>query len=457
MAQHILLVQNDAADAAVVSDALGGARDSSYRLEWVRDSAAAITRLRAFRDSRRQRAIAATVVDLSVWDSNDLDALDQLCAVDPRTPILVLCAATQEKLAKRALQRGAQDYLVKERIDEYSLSKALTGMIERAARAAILYEERERTQATLDAIGDAVISTDIGGRVTYLNAVAERLTGWTRPAAAGLPFEAVCCVLDAATRTRADNPMTAAIRENRTVELAPNCVLLARDGLESAIEDSAAPIRDREGRATGAVMVFRDVSAARAQAQRLAYLAQHDSLTKLPNRVLLNDRLTQALSLADRHHHQVAVLFLDIDGFKPINDTLGHDAGDRLLQLVADRLIASVRGSDTVGRLGGDEFVVVLSRIEHARDAAISVEKMLHAVARPYDIGSHEVRVTASIGIATYPADGSDPATLLTNADRAMYSAKAAGRSNYTFTRTVSLGRSSSRDARNPHRAAMAG
>ena len=235
------------------------------------------------------------------------------------------------------------------------------------------------------------------------------------------------------TREAAQNPMALAIRENRTVGLTPNCVLIRRDGVETAIEDSAAPIHDRRGQVTGAVMVFHDVSTARALSLRMAYLAQHDSLTDLPNRILLNDRLSQAIALAHRHRQKLAVLFLDMDRFKHINDSLGHAIGDRLLQSVAQRLVACVRSSDTVSRQGGDEFVILLSEVAHAEDAAVSAYKILLALGAPHPIDKHELHVTASIGIATYPDDGTEAETLLKNADSAMYHAKDSGRNNYQF------------------------
>ena len=156
-------------------------------------------------------------------------------------------------------------------------------------------------------------------------------------------------------------------------------MLIRRDGYESAIEDTAAPIRDRRGQVTGAVIVFHDVGAARAMSLRMSYLAQHDFLTELPNRMLLNDRLTQAIASAHRHRKSLALLFVDVDHFKRINDSLGHAIGDQLLKSIARRLVACVRSSDTVSRHGGDEFVILLSEVAHPEDAAATADKILAA------------------------------------------------------------------------------
>ena len=298
-----------------------------------------------------------------------------------------------------------------------------------------LFEERERAQVTLNSIGDAVLSTDLLGNVTYLNLVAEALTGWSAREALGRPLAEVFRILDGRTRQAAPNPAQLAISENRTVGLAADCVLIRRDGCELAIEDSAAPIHNRDGRVAGAVLVFHDVSESRAMTLKMAHLAQHDFLTGLPNRVLLTERLSQAIGLGKRRHKQVALVFLDLDYFKHINDSLGHAIGDQVLQLVAQRLTAAVRATDTVCRQGGDEFVILLAEIEEPLDAALVAEKLLTAFAAPYLIGTQELHVTLSIGISVYPDDGLNADTVLQNADTAMYHAKASGRNNYQFFR----------------------
>jgi diguanylate cyclase (GGDEF)-like protein len=183
-------------------------------------------------------------------------------------------------------------------------------------------------------------------------------------------------------------------------------------------------MHDRHGRVTGAVIVFHDVGAARAMSLRMSHLAQHDHLTGLPNRLLLHDRLDRAIASARRRASAMAVLFLDVDRFKRINDSLGHATGDEVLQSIAGRLVACVRDSDTVSRHGGDEFVVLLSEVACGEDASFSADKLLAAVAMPHRVAGQDLHVTASVGVAVYPADGTDAETLLRKAGNALLRAR---------------------------------
>jgi diguanylate cyclase (GGDEF)-like protein/PAS domain S-box-containing protein len=444
--RHILLVQNDESAAQAITRAVNECPDAGVVVEWVRSCGAAVERLTRETLSRAApRGIDAVLLDLFLADSQGIETFDEVFRADPRIPILILSTSENEGLAKIAVLRGAQDYFLQARLDTYLLPKTINSMIERAANAEALYEEQQRAEVTLNSIGDAVISTDVAGRIIYLNAVAESLTGWSRREAEGQPLETVLQMLDAATREVVQNPMAFAMHSNTAVSLTPNCILVRRDGREVAIEDSAAPIHDRRGQVTGAVMVLRDVSAARALSHRMSYLAQHDALTDLPNRVLLKDRLSEAIALACRHGRHLAVLFVDLDRFKRINDSLGHVVGDRLLQSAAQRLVACVRGSDTVSRQGGDEFVIVLSEVAQARDASVTAEKVLQALREPFRVDQHEMRVTGSVGIVTYPDDGTDAEALIKHADFAMYHAKNKGRDNYQFFRSDLNGRAAQR------------
>lgn len=295
------------------------------------------------------------------------------------------------------------------------------------------HSERMLAQQTLDSIGDAIIRTDADSRVTYLNDVAEVLVGWTRGEAEGQPITEVMQLVNASTREPIPNPILEAIARNRSVDLAPNAALLRRDGSETAVEDRASPIHGPDGVVIGGVIVLHDVTVARALALKLAYGVQYDSLTDLPNRVLLNDRLRQAIARASRNRQKLAVLFIDLDHFKEINDSLGHAIGDRVLLSVAQRLIACVRSSDTVCRRGGDEFVILLPEVAHAQDAGQTADKALAALAEPHHVDGHDLQVTASIGVGIYPEDGEDAETLMLHADVAMYAAKNEGRNAYRF------------------------
>src|SRR5580658_8150162 len=429
VSRNILLVLPDMAEAKTVRRALAKSLDGPFKIEWVSRCSEASKRL----DRPGERGIAAIVVDVFLPDSQGIETFDTLFRAAPHVPILVLCRLRDEDVAKLAVRHGAHDYLLQERLDDYSLLKALNTMLARSAHLEAVLRDRERAQVTLSSIGDAVISTDVAGHITYLNSVAESMTGWPREEACGRPLQEVLRIVDGESRAPALNPLSIAMLHNKTVALSSNCVLIRRDGYEAAIEDTAAPIQDRRGQVTGAVIVFHDVGMARAMSLRMSYLAQHDFLTELPNRMLLNDRLTQAIMLAQRHGQSLAVLFLDVDHFKHINDSLGHATGDQLLQSIARRLVESVRSSDTVSRQGGDEFVILLPEVGRAEDAALAADKILAAVSRPHRIDNRDVHVTASMGIGVFPADGADAETLLKSADLALFHAKAQGRSNHRF------------------------
>ncbi len=296
-----------------------------------------------------------------------------------------------------------------------------------------LYDAKEQAEVTLNSIGDAVMTSNLKGRVTYLNKAAESMTGWSCSESLGKPLAEVFHIINSKTGKVVADPSIRAMKEDIIVGLASDSVLIRRDGLESPIEDSAAPIHDRHGKVSGAVIVFHDVTQSVAMAQKMAHLAHHDFLTRLPNRLLLEDRLLQALMQAKRHTKILALLFIDLDFFKYINDSLGHFVGDKLLKSVSARLISCVRNADTVSRLGGDEFVILLSEVEGALDVSHIAEKILSSLAQAHHIDKNELHITPSIGISIFPEDGNDVETLLKNADTAMYNAKEKGRNRYEF------------------------
>jgi diguanylate cyclase (GGDEF)-like protein/PAS domain S-box-containing protein len=415
--QAVLLIEDNPGDARLIREMFNEQDSKDVELNHVECMGDAEKYL-------ADHAVDIILADLGLPDTQGLEAVRRTHAAAPHVPLVVLSGQDDESTALQALKEGAQDYLIKGQIEPRELLRALRYAVERKSIEETLYTEKEFAQVTLDCIGDAVICTDVAGNITFLNRVAEKMTGWLRKEATGKPMDKVFRIVDAATRQITPNLIARTIGEDGTWHLPQDCILIRRDGGETSVEDSAAPIRDLEGQMTGSVLVLRDVSVARALAEKVIHSAEHDFLTGLPNRLLLNDRIGQAIALAHRHKNMVAVLFLDLDGFKHINDSLGHPAGDKLLQSVAGRLSDCVRAPDTVSRQGGDEFVVLLQEVKQAEDIAIAARRMLRAVEEAHSIDDHELHVTASIGVSLYPDDGLDAETLIKNADTAMYQAK---------------------------------
>ncbi|MBI5898552.1 MAG: EAL domain-containing protein [Rhodocyclales bacterium] len=456
----------------------------------------------------------------------------------------------------RALEGGAMSTRLARRgspelVDVISAFNGMAAALEAAQEA--LREEAERLSVTLSSIGDGVIATDGDGCVEFMNPVAETLTGWSAGDAKGRSVLEIFAIVNESTRQEVDCPVGRVLREGIVVGLANHTVLIARDGCERPIADSAAPIRGADGRVRGAVLVFRDqteerlhldhlaitssvfehshngilitdaaqrivaanpgftritgydraevigqtprvlssgrqdaafysamwaeinasggwrgeiwnrrkngevfaeelsvvavrdehgkviryiglfsdVTQIKAHEAQLHHMAHYDPLTGLPNRVLLGDRMKVALAQTERSGKHLAVCYLDLDGFKPINDTWGHAAGDQLLEQVATRLRDTLRGGDTAARLGGDEFVLLLANLADVEECSTVLTRVLHAISEPLTVGSTETSVTASIGVTLYPDDRSDPDTLLRHADQALYAAKDAGRNRH--------------------------
>jgi diguanylate cyclase (GGDEF)-like protein/PAS domain S-box-containing protein len=427
MTNRVLIITADAMDAEALKKVLVHARNNEFTLEWETRLCEGLARL-------REGGIDAIIVDLALPDSQGIDTFDALFAAAPHTPIVTISAADDETLTTASVQHGAQGYLSKNNLDNSLVPQSLHNLIQRKAVEETYFLEKARAEITLNSISDAVIGTDMAGKVDYLNITAESMTGWSREAARGRPIGEVMQIIDGETREPKPNPIELVLQHNTSMALTAGTILLHRDGREAAIEDSVAPIHDWDGKITGAVIVFHDISNTQAMALKMAHLAQHDYLTNLPNRVLLNDRVAQAISLAKRRGTHLAVLFLDLDNFKQVNDSLGHVTGDKLLQSVAARLCACVRHSDTVSRQGGDEFVILVTEDRFAEKAALVAANKIHtALAEPHIIDGNELHVTTSIGISVYPADGQDAETLIKNADTAMYSAKEQGRNNTQY------------------------
>ncbi len=300
---------------------------------------------------------------------------------------------------------------------------------ERKRAETAMFQEKEKAQVTLQSIGDAVITTDAEGRIEYLNPVAEELTGWRSHEVCGKALGEVVDILNEATRERLETPASRALREGRVIAVTDQTVLVNRRGQEIAIQDSAAPIRDRSGNVIGAVMVFHDVSKERRLRRALAYQASHDALTGLINRREFENRLNEALLTARAEDHTTHVLlYVDLDQFKLVNDTCGHQAGDRLLKQITGILQTRVRPGDTIARLGGDEFGILLQ--DCTAERAETIAEGLRQAIREYRFEWHDgaMHVGASIGIIEINSDSESIASVMSAADVACYAAKDSGR-----------------------------
>jgi len=288
--------------------------------------------------------------------------------------------------------------------------------------------EMRKLSGAVEQTADSVLITDRDGVIEYVNPAFERITGHTRAEAVGRTPRLL----------RSGKQGAAFYQKLWQTILAGETfseVLINRrkDGSLYYEEKTITPLKDASGRITHFVATGKDVTERMQTQERLQYLAQHDALTELPNRLLFMDRLKQALARARWHQRLVAVLFIDLDRFKTINDTLGHDAGDRLLQQLGERFSRSVREGDTVARFGGDEFVILLDDVAGDKDVGMVAQKILDALAAPFTIGDRRLYITGSIGVSLFPGDGEDSGTLLKHADIAMYRAKELGKNTYQF------------------------
>jgi len=373
---------------------------------------------------------AAQRPDLALRDIHLAGELDGVATAQQMrqaygVPVVFLTAHSDEATFQRAQITEPYGYVLKP-FEERELEIAVSIALYRHRVESQLSQMERWLATTLRSIADAFIATDLSGGVTFMNQQAESMTGWTLPAALGQPVAKVLRLVQAADHALPVDLLARLLREDAVLALEPNTLLLSRDGLERPVENSAAPIRDPAGNLNGFVIVFRDITARMQAEEQLRFSAVHDPLTGLANRALLMDRLEHAFEHARRHpEHQFAVLYLDLDGFKSINDSLGHLTGDQVLVGVARRLEASLRAEDTVARVGGDEFVILLESISDLRGAAHVAARIQESIAGPMPVEGRAVEVGISIGIAMHGHADQGAADILREADAALYRAKA--------------------------------
>ena len=297
----------------------------------------------------------------------------------------------------------------------------------------LLAAESERLRVMLNSIGDAVIATDNEAHITFMNPIAEKLTGFSAQQAQAKHIDDVMKLTDAYSGQNLVNPILLALRENRIVAMSLNTQLTALDNRVYRVEDSAAPIRDDDGRVSGGIIVFHDVSESVAMAVKMSHLANHDLLTDLPNRVLLYDRVSHACKVAKSKEQQVALILIDIDHFKYLNDTLGHQQGDLIIKLVAKRLESLIDLNYTLARIGGDEFAILIPEIKLTSIIDVIATDIINTMSEPFKIDEQPYILSVSVGISIFPRESVTAEDMMTHADAAMYKAKEQGRNRFCY------------------------
>lgn len=294
--------------------------------------------------------------------------------------------------------------------------------IERKLSLEALRESEERHRLLADNAQDIIWTMDLSGRFSYVSPSVEKLRGYSASEAMEQTLEQTLTPESVAKVKESVGKTVAAVKNKLPFpDFVAELDHLCKDGSTVCAEVRTSGIYDAEGNFIGIVGVSRDITERKKSEEKIRYMAQHDSLTGLPNRALFADRLQQALSYCKRHQRALAVMLLDLDKFKPVNDRYGHALGDELLKQVAQRLLACVRTSDTVARIGGDEFVILLHQMDDLNQAKIVSEKIQYALTQSFLIDDHSIQIGSSIGTAFYPQDGADPLELTKIADQRMY------------------------------------
>ncbi|NYE63170.1 diguanylate cyclase (GGDEF)-like protein/PAS domain S-box-containing protein [Duganella sp. 1224] len=430
MDMHVLAVTSDPAERAQLEQIRGPAAtdDAVITLQF----AATLAELAALADG------AAPAPDLILLNPLLADAppgalWQALGTAGDRTPLVLLAPATGLSPAEQAVRLGAVTYLVTAATPRELLRRLLQSVVVATRLGRPPLDQQGQDALVLESIADAVISTDEHAHVSYCNLAARRLLGLEVAQMLGRPIADLMRLQDPKSLADIEHPVWQALASGAVVRIPAGCILSRPDGSELMIEDSTAPIHDGRGRVCGVVMVFHDITNARELQAQVDHLAWHDFLTGLPNRFAAHRHLNRILKEAQAAGQSLAVMYLDLDKFKLVNDTLGHAAGDALLVSVAARLRSCFRVVDLVSRQGGDEFVVLMAPGSSRLDATQAAQRISAAVALPHQLDGEPVHVGCSIGIALYPGDGDSGDVLLRHADTALHAAKAAGRNVWRF------------------------
>jgi diguanylate cyclase (GGDEF)-like protein/PAS domain S-box-containing protein len=373
--------------------------------------------------------------DYSLPTYNGRIALEFVKTTAPEIPVIMVTGALGEETAVELLNSGVKDYVLKDRLARlpFAIKRVLAEAENAKARREsemLLRVSEARFRNTLEHAPTGIGVASLDGRFIEVNQSLCRLLGYTREELLQLTFIEITHPDDRArTRDYAKKLLDGEINSHQIEKL-----YLRKGGQPVWVQVTVSLLQDDSGAPLNFIGQIEDITERKRSQEEIRQLAYYDVLTGLPNRRLLLDRLNQALAQAQRHRRSLAVMFLDLDRFKDVNDTLGHDVGDELLKVVAERLELCVRGGDTVSRQGGDEFVIILSEIAQQQDAALVAEKILEVLSQSVTLHRHKLKITTSIGIAIYTVDSADDTMkLLKKADIAMYQAKEAGRNGFRF------------------------
>jgi diguanylate cyclase (GGDEF)-like protein/PAS domain S-box-containing protein len=404
---RILLVEDEDSDAHLLRQLLKQAPNFAFDITWVKSLAEAQRHL-------HEHEPDVVLLDLTLPDSSGLATVQAGRSAAGALPLIVLTGHNDPEFALQTLEAGAQDYLIKGEFQANDLIRSMRYAMSRAKLEQRLYEADEmmRLSSTVfNTVDEALLVSDAGNRIITVNPAFTRVTGYT-------PEEVV-----------GRNPRLLSSGKHGT-EFYRELWNRRKNGEVFVEWTSIKQVHDAHGKLTHYVAAFSDITARKANEESIRHQAQYDALTDLPNRVLLFDRLRQALAQAKRDKMHLALMYIDLDKFKPINDNLGHAIGDQILQQAASRMQGCVREMDTVARIGGDEFVVLLPVVENEQDALIVAEKIRFALNQSFEIAGQSLSISSSAGIAIYPEHGESENELTGNADIAMYHAKESGRNN---------------------------
>ena len=421
----VLLIEDDEDDFILTSELLKEIKRSSYEITWIskyEEAEAALTNC----------SHDVCLVDYRLGQGDGISLIRAARNRGSQAPMILLTGQGDTDVDLAANAAGAADFLVKGEINAQLLERAIRYAVANAKVAASLAESEVRFRSVIESATDAIVLTDTEGKILSWNHGAETIFGYPSQDILGMPIATLFPTVYSDVQTT--NPEINALASAGLLQ--PGCAAVEmlgvkRDGTELPLEISVSSWKTGDGSYYSGII--RDVTERKSLEHQLTHQALHDPLTKLPNRVLFRNRVEHALARAERRHAPIAVLFLDLDNFKTVNDTLGHSAGDALLIKVAERLQSCLRSSDTASRLGGDEFAVLIEETNETRDGAIIAQRILEILRKPINMGNRDVFVGASIGIAVSSSIASTPSTLLRNADVAMYMAKSSGKNQFAI------------------------